>query len=222
MTTAAVLTAAGSGSRLGRNTPKGLVSVGGTPLVRWAASSLAAVCERIVVTAPADAIAAFRDAVAGVPSEIEVVAGGDTRQESVARGVAALADLPADATVLVHDAARPFMPAAVFGRLLAALETYDGAVPVIPVVDTIVTVADADVTYLARPTLRAVQTPQAFSMGVLREAHARARAEGFEATDDGALAQRYGFRVVSVDGDPLGAKITYVEDLEAVERRMAL
>lgn len=220
MTTAAVLTAAGSGSRLGRNTPKGLVTVGGTPLVRWAASSLAAVCERIVVTAPADAVSAFRDALVGVPAQVEVVAGGDTRQESVARGVAALEELRGDCAVLVHDAARPFMPVAVFGRLLAALDTHDGAIPVIPVVDTIVTGVGAEVNYLSRPSLGAVQTPQAFVLGALREAHSRARAEGFEATDDGALVQRYGFRVVTVDGDTLGAKITYVEDLEAAERRM--
>lgn len=220
MTTAAVLTAAGSGSRLGRDTPKGLVTLGGIPLVRWAASSLASVCERIVVTAPADSVSAFADAVAGVSARIEVVVGGDTRQASVSLGLHALANLDADDAVLVHDAARPFMPIAVFWRLLAGLETHDAVIPVLPVVDTIVSGIGGEVNYLARPSLGAVQTPQAFLMGALREAHARAKADGFEATDDGALALRSGYRLGTVEGDPLGAKITYVEDLEAAERRI--
>ncbi len=220
MTTAAVLTAAGSGSRLGRDIPKGLVTVGGVPLVRWAASSLAAVCERIVVTAPADAVADFADAVAGVAARVDVVVGGGSRQSSVACGLAALADLDGSDAVLVHDAARPFMPVAVFGRLLTALETHDAVIPVLPVVDTIVSGIGGDVSYLSRPTLGAVQTPQAFVLSVLRSAHERAQAEGFEATDDGALARRYGFRLGTVEGDPLGAKITFAEDLEAAERRV--
>jgi 2-C-methyl-D-erythritol 4-phosphate cytidylyltransferase len=220
VTTAAVLTAAGSGSRLGRDLPKGLVTVGGIPLVRWAASSLATVCERIVVTAPADAAAAFTDAVAGVPAHVEVVVGGDTRQASVSRGLGALVDLDADDCVLIHDAARPFMPVAVFGRLLAALETHDGVIPVLPVTDTIVAGIGGELAYLSRPSLGAVQTPQAFLMGAVRKAHARAQAESFEATDDGALVLRAGYRVGTVDGDPLGAKITYVHDLEVAERRM--
>ncbi len=220
MTTAAVLTAAGSGARLGRDTPKGLVTVGGIPLVRWAASSLACVCERIVVTVPADAVAAFADAVEGVSARVEVVVGGVTRQDSVSLGLRALADLDDSDAVLVHDAARPFMPVGVFGRLLAGLETYDAVIPVLPVVDTIVSGIGGEVSYLPRPALGAVQTPQAFLMGTLRAAHTRAEAEGFEATDDGALALRSGYRVGTVEGDLLGAKITYVEDLEAAERRI--
>jgi len=220
VTTAAVLTAAGGGSRLGRDIPKGLVTVGGVPLVRWAASALASVCERIVVTAPADALDDFVDAVAGVSARVEVVAGGATRQVSVARGLEPLADLDAHDVVLVHDAARPFMPVAVFGRLLAGLETHDAVIPVLPVVDTIVAGVGGEVRYLSRPSLGSVQTPQAFLMGALREAHARAQADGFEGTDDGVLALRSGYRLGTVEGDPLGAKITYVEDLEAAERRM--
>ena len=187
--------------------------------MRWAASSLASVCDSIVVTAPVDAVSAFADAVAGVPGRVYVVAGGRSRQASVALGLSSLADLDPDDAVLVHDAARPLMPVAVFGRLLNALETHDAVIPVLPVVDTIVTGVGGDVSYLSRPTLGAVQTPQAFLLGALREMHARALAEGFEATDDGALALRYGFRLGTVEGDPLGAKITYVEDLEAAQRR---
>ncbi|UPU87461.1 2-C-methyl-D-erythritol 4-phosphate cytidylyltransferase [Demequina sp. TMPB413] len=220
MTTAAVLTAAGSGSRLARDIPKGLVTVGGTPLVTWAASALATVCERIVVTAPADAVADFVDAVAGVAARVEVVVGGGTRQASVARGLDALADLGGGDAVLVHDAARPFMPVAVFGRLLDALETCDAVIPVLPVVDTIVTGVGGEVSYLDRQSLGAVQTPQALLLSVLRESHERAQADGVEATDDGALALRYGFRLATVEGDVLGSKITYPADLAAAQLRI--
>lgn len=221
MSAAAVLTAAGSGSRLGLDVPKALVPVAGTPMVRWAASSLAAMCGRIVVTAPADAVADIASALAGVSARIDVVAGGATRQESVRRGLEALADLDDDDLVLVHDAARPFMPLAACGRVLTALEKADGAIPVVPVVDTVVRAEGASLSYLDRSTLGAVQTPQGFRMGVLRGAHARAAAEGVEATDDGSLVLRYGGSVATVQGDQDGAKITYPADLEACEKRMA-
>lgn len=221
MTVAAVLTAAGSGSRLGRDIPKALVPVAGVPMVRWAASALASVTGRIVVTAPADALADIVAALEGVPAEIDVVVGGLTRQDSVRAGVESLAAVGDDATVLVHDAARPFMPVAVMGRLLAAIDHHDAAIPVLPVVDTIVTGVGADVSYLHRPSLGAVQTPQAFRLGVLLDAHRRAHADGVEVTDDGSLALHYGYRLGTVEGDPLGAKITYAADLEAAERRLS-
>ncbi len=244
MTVAAVVTAAGSGTRLGRDLPKALVPIGGTPLVAWAASSLAAVCEQVVVTAPAEHLDAFRDAVAHVAADVTVVAGGDTRQASVALGLASVRD---DAEqILVHDAARAFMPVAVAGRALAALDAdpsamddaaamddpaamddaaaaggADGCIPVLPVVDTIVSTAGGALTYLKRPELGAVQTPQAFRASALRDAHARAQAEGFEGTDDGSLLAAYGYRVVTCEGDPEGRKITYPEDVDHFERRLA-
>ncbi len=219
MTIAAVLTAAGSGSRLGRDVPKALVTVNGTPLVRWAASALAAVAERIVVTSPADALADFSAALAGVPAEIDVVPGGHTRQDSVRAGVERLAGLDDDTVVLVHDAARPFMPVAVFGRLLEAADHHDAVIPVLPVVDTIVSGVGGPVTYLDRPSLGAVQTPQAIRLEPLRDVHRRALEDGIDATDDGSLALHYGYTLATVAGDPLGRKITYPEDLEFFERR---
>lgn len=219
MTIAAVLTAAGSGSRLGRDVPKALVEVDKTPLVRWAASALATVAERIVVTAPADALAEFSDALAGVPAEIDVVPGGPSRQDSVRAGVERLTALDGDTVVLVHDAARPFMPVAVFGRLVEAAEHHDAVIPVLPVVDTIVSGVGGPVTYLDRPSLGAVQTPQAIRLAPLRDVHRRAVADGLDATDDGSLALHYGYTLATVAGDPLGRKITYPEDLEFFERR---
>ncbi len=221
MTLAAVITAAGSGSRLGRDLPKALVPIDGIPMVRWAASSVATVTDRIVVTAPADVVDAFAAALSGVAAQVRVVAGGIRRQDSVAAGLAELADLADDDTVLIHDAARPFMPVAVFGRLVDAIENHDAAIPVLPVVDTIVSGVGGDITYLDRPRLGAVQTPQAFRIGPLRDAHARAAHDGLEATDDASLALHYGYRLTTVEGDPLGRKITFPEDLEAFERRLS-
>jgi 2-C-methyl-D-erythritol 4-phosphate cytidylyltransferase len=222
VTIAAVVTAAGSGSRLGRDLPKALVPIHGVSLVRWAASSLATVTDRLVVTAPADALEAFSEALDGVAASVTVVAGGESRQQSVAAGLAALGDLRDDDEVLIHDAARPFMPVAVFGRLLEAIEHHDAAIPVLPVVDTIVSGIGADIIYLDRPRLGAVQTPQAFRVGPLRDAHARAASDGVEATDDASLVLHYGYRLATVEGDPLGRKITYPEDLEAFDRRVTL
>jgi len=219
VTLAAVLTAAGSGSRLGRDLPKALVPIDGVPLVRWAASSLATVSGRLVITAPADSIDAFVAAVHGVAAHVSVVAGGASRQESVAAGLAELVDLDDDDTVLIHDAARPFMPVSVFGRLLEAIEHHDAAIPVLPVVDTIVSGVGGDIAYLDRSRLGAVQTPQAFRIGPLRDAHARAATDGLEATDDASLVLHYGYRLATVEGDPLGRKVTYPEDIEAFERR---
>lgn len=222
MTIAAVITAAGSGSRLGRDLPKALVPIHGVSLVRWAASSLATVTDRLVVTAPPDALDDFVAALDGVAATVTVVAGGESRQQSVAAGLAALADLSDDDEVLIHDAARPFMPVSVFGRLLEAIEHHDAAIPVLPVVDTIVSGVGGDITYLDRPRLGAVQTPQAFRIVPLRDAHARAASDGIEATDDASLVLHYGYRLATVEGDPLGRKITYAEDLEAFERRVTL
>lgn len=219
MTVAAVVTAAGSGTRLGRDLPKALVPVAGTPLVAWAASSLASVCQQVVVTAPPEHLDTFRAALAHVAAEVTVVAGGGTRQQSVALGLAAVS-AEAD-EILVHDAARAFMPIAVAGRALAALERADGAIPVLPVVDTIVRTADAEVTYLDRSALGAVQTPQAFRARALRDAHDRAAADGFEGTDDGSLLVAYGYALATCEGDAEGRKITYPEDLDHFEHRMA-
>ncbi|WP_084075158.1 2-C-methyl-D-erythritol 4-phosphate cytidylyltransferase [Demequina sp. NBRC 110052] len=219
MTVAAVVTAAGSGTRLGRDLPKALVPVAGTPLVAWAASSLASVCEQVVVTAPAEHLDAFREAVAHIAADVTVVAGGDTRQQSVALGLAAVSDTADE--ILVHDAARAFMPIAVAGRALAALEQADGVIPVLPVVDTVVSTSDAGVVYLDRSALGAVQTPQAFRAEALRDAHARAAAEGLEGTDDGSLLVACGYTLATCEGDPQGRKITYPEDLDHFEHRMA-
>ena len=144
------------------------------------------------------------------------VAGGATRSESVRCGLAAV---PADATIIcVHDAARPLASAELYGRVVTAVrEGADGAVPGVPVTDTIKVVDDGAVTAtLDRATLVAVQTPQAFRAAILRAAH-----EGHgAATDDAALVEALGGNVVVVAGEPANRKITEIDDLEWARRTL--
>lgn len=238
MSTLAILTAAGSGTRLGRDLPKALVELDGVPLVLHAARRLAAagVVDRLVVTAPAGAAAAVRDLLAADPLvglPLEVVDGGATRQASVAAGLARAGD-DVD-VVLVHDAARPFAPAALVRRVVAAVRAGHGAVvPGLPVVDTIKSVSGgqarsaqgseaAAVTVEAvtgtpeRAVLRAVQTPQGFDRALLVRAHAagaaRAAADHLAATDDAGLVEALGEPVVVVPGDEAAMKITTERDM---------
>ena len=214
----AVLTAAGSGSRLGCEGPKALVELSGRPLVWWAARGLrAGGVGAIVVTAPASSIEEFRSALADVDG-VSVVAGSDrSRQESVALGLAALGECEADTIVLVHDAARPLTPPRVTERVIDAVRGGAGAViPVLPVTDTLKTVdASGVVTGTPRRSdMVAVQTPQGFRWDVLTRAHEAGASLGAEearaATDDAGLveasAQRESLGQLS-DAQPVGASL---------------
>ena len=215
MSTWAVLAAAGSGERLGSDRPKAFARLGELPLL---AESLRRLDESdwldaIVVVAPPGweepTILLAEELGAGKVSS--VVPGGATRAESVRLGVA---DVPADALViLVHDAARPFLPEDVLERVLAPLaEGWDGAVPALPLADTIKRVSgDEIVETLPRDELVAVQTPQAFLADALRRA-----VEGGEASDCAALVERAGGRVKVVEGDPRLLKVTTQGDLDLV------
>jgi 2-C-methyl-D-erythritol 4-phosphate cytidylyltransferase len=217
MTVAAVLVAGGSGLRLGADVPKAFVPVAGRTLLehaaeRFTARADVACCVAVVPDGWLDK--------AGALCATPVVVGGSTRQQSVDAGLRAL---PPDVdTVLVHDVARPFVPAAVIDRVLAALAAgADAVVPVLPVTDTLKQVAtDGTVTATVdRGTLVAVQTPQGFRRAVLVEAHAAA--PDAAATDDAGLVERAGGRVVVVAGDEAAFKITTPRDLllaEAIAR----
>lgn len=240
MLRSAILTAAGSGSRLGSALPKALAPLGGTPLLVHAAQRLLASGEvtTLVVTAPPAHADDVRAALAGltlpdgsVPA-LAVVPGGASRQASVAAGLAALP--PGEGTVLVHDAARALTPPEVVARVARAVAAGHVAVtPLVPVVDSLQAVAEGafaggGLPEGGAPTLGArsrtglgiVQTPQGFDRATLDAAHAAARAagvdgsdEGAAATDDATLVERAGHRIHAVAGHELAMKITTRRDL---------
>ena len=214
LTVAAILVAAGDGQRLGAAVPKAFCVVAGRTLLEHAANRFAAHPDvrDLVIVAPPTLI---ESASSLVPAAL-VVAGGRTRQESVRRGLAALAD-DVD-VVLVHDVARPFVPADVISRVIAALSGGAQAViPAVPVVDTVkrVDASDAVTETVERTSLRAVQTPQGFRRSVLVEAHAASDRPGV--SDDAALVEARGVRVVVVAGADESFKITRPWDLVLAE-----
>jgi 2-C-methyl-D-erythritol 4-phosphate cytidylyltransferase len=215
----AVLAAAGSGDRLGADRPKAFVRLGDRPLLGESLERLDASgwVDAIVVAAPPgwEEPAILLAEELGCSKVSACVTGGATRGESVR---IALAEVPDDAAaVLVHDAARPLLDDAVVGRVVTALsDGWDGAVPVLPVADTVKrVVGDRVVETLDRNELRAVQTPQAFVAEVLRRA-----LSGSEPltpwTDCSAAVEASGGRVTVVPGDPRLVKITDPGDLERV------
>lgn len=235
MPTAAILTAAGSGTRLGLPGPKALVELAGVPLVLHAARRLASsgVVASVVVTVPPGRAAGFRALLAGpvrpglgVP--VTVVEGSTSRQASVAAGLAALgAEVD---VVLVHDAARALASPDLVRVVEGAVRSgHRAVVPGLPVADTIKQVgepAGADgaapvVATVPRATMRAVQTPQGFDRALLDAAHAagadRAASEATAATDDASLVEALGEQVWVVDGEESAMKITTTRDLAVAE-----
>jgi 2-C-methyl-D-erythritol 4-phosphate cytidylyltransferase len=223
---AVIVPAAGRGERLGPGAPKALRELGGSPLLVHAVRALVAArsVDVVCVAAPptAEEVAEVQALVGRLSDkEIRVVAGGATRQESVAL---ALAALPEDCTVvLVHDAARALTPVELVEAVAHAVRSGKSAVvPVLPVADTIKAV-DGDVVTatVERSTLRAVQTPQGFSRDVLAKAHASAD-PSLPATDDAGLVEALGLPVHTVPGHSEAFKVTTPFDLvlaEAVLRR---
>jgi 2-C-methyl-D-erythritol 4-phosphate cytidylyltransferase len=148
-------------------------------------------------------------------TEITIIYGGAERQYSVIHGVNAVKK---NEYVLVHDGARPFITHDIIKRLLEASKTSGGAICAVPVKDTIKRVENEMVAEtLERANLWSVQTPQAFSLALLKEAHQRATEEKFLATDEASLVERIGKQVVIVMGDYKNIKITTPEDLEIAE-----
>ena len=212
----AVVPAAGRGVRLGAGTAKALVRLRGVSLLRRCVEGLlgSGVVDLVVVVAPPELVAAAR---ADLPPEVLVVPGGVQRADSVRAGLdEAVRVAPGAEHVLVHDAARALTPTALVVEVVAALRAGAVAVvPALPVADTIKSV-DADGVVTGTPDragLRAVQTPQGFTVGVLRAAHAGAPL----ATDDAGLVERAGSAVHTVPGHPLAFKITTATDLALAE-----
>ena len=214
MTFAAIVVAAGTGSRAGGD--KQWRPLGGKPVVRWSVEALlsAGAGEVVVVVAPgAEAEAA--EALSGLKGWRAVI-GGTQRADSVRAGLAALTGAP-DRLVLIHDAARPFLGKGVIDRLLSALATADGAIPALPVADTLKHGADGVITdTVDRSGLWRAQTPQAFRADRLASAFA-AWPDGETPTDDAAVVERDGGRVAIVEGDARLMKLTFPEDFAIAE-----
>lgn len=209
MTVGCVVVAAGRGERLGVGS-KAFVEIDGVPLLSWAcAAALAAGVEELVAVVPADRC---DDDIDGLPSGVVRVAGGGTRQASVAAGLAALSDRVD--VVLVHDAARPLVPSSVFTAVADAVRSgHRAVVPAVPVTDTLRLIEPRPAeSVVHRDRLVAVQTPQGFDRQTLIQAHAQAP-RSITATDDAGLAELVGASVHVVPGHEEGFKVTRPLDL---------
>jgi 2-C-methyl-D-erythritol 4-phosphate cytidylyltransferase/2-C-methyl-D-erythritol 2,4-cyclodiphosphate synthase len=215
---AALVVAAGSGSRAGGGVPKQYREVAGTSVLAHAVAHLRrAGIDRIVAVIGAGQDAQYA-AAAGDLALPSPVVGGATRQMSVRNGLEAIsADGGAD-IVLIHDAARPFLPSAVVERLLEALEANAGAVPVLGLVDTLARAGESLGEAVDRDGLVRVQTPQAFRFEAILAAH-RAFA-GEAATDDAQVARAAGLAVATVAGDEMLDKLTYEADFARAGERL--
>jgi 2-C-methyl-D-erythritol 4-phosphate cytidylyltransferase / 2-C-methyl-D-erythritol 2,4-cyclodiphosphate synthase len=217
----AIVLAAGAGRRLGAELPKAFLQIGDRPILAVAAAAAAAAqpIAAVIVTAPLGYEDLARRCVEGLGIPVTVVTGGETRQASVR---AALAELGPDVDVVaVHDAARPFASPELFADVVRAVrDGADGAVPVVPVADTVKRVLGGRVlTTIDREGLALAQTPQAFRVDALRDAHERAARAHEQVTDDAMLLEPAG-SVVVVPGDPMNFKVTTLLDLARAEARM--
>lgn len=218
----AIVLAAGAGRRVGAEEPKAFLSIGGRPMLAVAVGAAAAspLVASVVVAAPSGWEEQARRCTEGCGVPVVVVAGGSTRQASVR---AALEALPPETTVVaVHDAARPFAPPDLFTAVIVAVsEITPGAVPVAPVTDTVKqVVGERVVGTLDRERLALAQTPQAFDVAVLRQAHRHAAERRLELTDDAAALEHQGIPVAAIAGDPNNVKITTLFDLANADARM--
>jgi 2-C-methyl-D-erythritol 4-phosphate cytidylyltransferase/2-C-methyl-D-erythritol 2,4-cyclodiphosphate synthase len=222
--TAALVVAAGSGTRAGRGVPKQFASVGAKPLLRRTLEALLAHdgIDAVQVVIGADDRAAYDTAVEGLGKLLPPAFGGPTRQRSVLNGLEALAHR-APALVLVHDAARPFLPADLITRVISGCTEATGAIPVMFVAETVKRVeAGLVMQTLPRENLAFAQTPQGFPFPLLHHAHRTAQAVGRDdLTDDAAVAALAGIPVRAVQGDPVNLKLTNPADFSTAERMLA-
>ncbi len=219
-----LIPAAGMGVRLGAEGPKALVDVGGRSLLVLTLSRFAdmGLLEPAIITVPADYFSAFEQALKDqlAPGSWRLAEGGAERQDSVALGLAALRE--DTEIVVIHDAARPFVPRRAVEASIAGAAAHGGATVAIPVSDTIL-VADEHRFLDRTPDRRmlwACQTPQTFRVEVIRRAHRAAADGGYQCTDDATLVRRMGLPVIIVEGSPANFKVTTPFDL-ATARRMA-
>ena len=221
---AAIVPAAGLGRRFGAGENKSLYEFLGKPLVVWALQALQSVdeIEEIIPVVKEDDLKGAADLVEryNIAKVRRIVPGGRERQDSVYNGLRALDK--DTSIVVIHDGARPLVDGLLIKKSISELDSFDGIVAGVPVKDTIKEVKGREdglivLRTLNRNVLWAVQTPQTFNYAKIREAHGRAHAEGFYATDDAALIEHYGGRVRIIQGSYLNLKITTLEDVNIAE-----
>ncbi len=215
-----VVPAGGRGVRMGRK--KQDIRVGARPLLRWTLDVFETAPEiaGVVVAVPAEDVSAWRRRLRPCRKVRAVVAGGAERQESVARGLAAVP--PATPWILVHDGARPCITRDLVRRVVEAARAHGAAIAALPVAETLKRgVLGRVAETVPRDGLWTVQTPQGFRAELLREAHRRAAADGVLGTDDAALVERLGAAVQLVPGLPGNVKVTRPEDLPLARRLLA-
>ncbi|MBI4969446.1 MAG: bifunctional 2-C-methyl-D-erythritol 4-phosphate cytidylyltransferase/2-C-methyl-D-erythritol 2,4-cyclodiphosphate synthase [Rhodospirillales bacterium] len=216
----ALVVAAGRGTRLGGDVPKQYRELDGRPILRHSLAAFAAhpAVARVRAVIHPDDRDLYDKAAAGL-SLLDPVPGGAARQDSVRLGLESLAGDPPD-WVLIHDAARPFLSNALIDRVLSALERHPGAIPALPVQDTLKKAAGGQVqATLDRTGLYRAQTPQGFRYNDILAAHRAA--QGQELTDDAAVAEKAGLAVALVGGDDINVKITTPSDFERAGSRLA-
>lgn len=216
---AAIIVAAGSGSRAGLGQPKQYARIGGRAVLAHGYAALSAhprIGNLLVVIGSGQEDQA-RDALADLTHAPILVTGGATRRESVRAALDYLERAGGADYVLIHDAARPFVPAAVVDRLITALEEQEGAVPALPVADTLVRGGGARMgDAVARADVFRVQTPQAFHFGTICRAHRDCPMDAM-ITDDAGLLRALGVGVALVEGDAMLEKLTYAADFDRAE-----
>jgi 2-C-methyl-D-erythritol 4-phosphate cytidylyltransferase len=218
MRAAAVVAGAGRGERLAADRPKAFIRLAGKTLLEHAVAAIEACpeVEAFVVAAPVGWEDRAREIAGDSSKLLAVTPGAETRQGSIRRGLSRVLD-DFDA-ILCHDVARPLASPKLYSAVLGALDRADGAVPALAATDTVKrAVRGAVVETLLRDDLVLVQTPQAFHRRVLDDAHRRAVAEAITATDDAALVERAGYRVVIVPGEQWNLKVTGPDDLRLAE-----
>ncbi|HEV7290133.1 bifunctional 2-C-methyl-D-erythritol 4-phosphate cytidylyltransferase/2-C-methyl-D-erythritol 2,4-cyclodiphosphate synthase [Sphingomonas sp.] len=218
MTTAVIIVAAGKGIRAGGSIPKQFAALCGKPMLAHSVTALSShpMTTQIIIVIGEGQQEHARD----IPLEnVSFVEGGAERRDSVRAGLEAL-EGKGVTRVLIHDAARPFIPTTVIDALLAALDHGPGAVPALPVADTLAKGTEILGDNVPRAGLNRIQTPQAFHFDAILAAH-RAWPDGEEATDDAQMLRRAGHDVALVPGDAMLEKITHPADFAAAEARHA-
>jgi 2-C-methyl-D-erythritol 4-phosphate cytidylyltransferase len=221
---AAIVPAAGLGTRMGADLPKQFLELDGVPLIVFTLRRLAA-CSAITdffISTRADDVVALQDMVAkaGIGRPARVVHGGDTRQQSVSNALAQVD--PSTEIVLVHDAVRPFVTLAQIDRVIAEARTRGAAILGIPAIDTVKEVKRATLPEdmalitetIPRERIVLAQTPQAFTCTLLRDAFRKAQQDDVTASDEAALVERFGHDVFVVLGSERNIKITRPADMD--------